>query len=83
MVENGKYKEKKNNKKNIWILIIKMHKTRILIMYFNTLFFSWMSLLDALDFTIQEVSNPKERERYRNNQSKREIWLFSLLVRFL
>jgi hypothetical protein len=36
------------------------------IMYFNTLFFSWMSLLDVLDFTIQDVSNPKERERERN-----------------
>jgi hypothetical protein len=50
-------------------------------MYFNTLFFSWMSLLDALNFTVQDVSNPKERGI--NNQSNRVIWLFSLLVQFL
>jgi hypothetical protein len=31
----------------------------------STLFFSWMSLLDALDFTFQDVSNPKERKRYK------------------
>jgi hypothetical protein len=28
MVENGKYKEKKYSKKNIWILIIKMHRSQ-------------------------------------------------------
>jgi hypothetical protein len=32
-----------------------------------------MSLLDALDFTIQNVSNPKERELGINNQSKKVI----------
>jgi hypothetical protein len=31
-------------------------------MYFKTLLFSWMSLLDALNFTIQDVSNPKEKD---------------------
>jgi hypothetical protein len=28
MVENGKYKEKKNSKKNNWIIIIKMYSTQ-------------------------------------------------------
>jgi hypothetical protein len=28
MIENGKYKEERNSKKNIWILIIKMHRTQ-------------------------------------------------------
>jgi hypothetical protein len=67
-------KKKKNKKKNK----NKKKKQKQKIMYFNTLFFFWMSLLDALDFTIQDVSNPKKRGI--NNQSKRVIWLFSLLV---
>jgi hypothetical protein len=32
-----------------------------------------MSLLNALDFTIQDLSNPKERERERERETEVEI----------
>jgi hypothetical protein len=45
--------------------VLKKETKQNKIMYFNTLFFFWMSLLDALDFIIQDISNPKEIERYK------------------
>jgi hypothetical protein len=47
-------------------------------MYFNTLFFFWMSLLNALDFTIQDLSNPKEREREREREREKEVEITNL-----
>jgi len=61
------------------------------ILYFHTLFFSWM-LLDALDSIIGvelaawDLSNPKEREveiKEKRSRSMIVIWRFSWPVRFL
>jgi hypothetical protein len=49
--------------------------------YFNTLLFSWMSLLDALDFTVnvklaawEDLSNPKS--------TPNELYIFGFSLNF-
>jgi hypothetical protein len=37
-----------------------------------------MSLLNALDFTIQDLSNPKEREREREREREKEVEITNL-----